>query len=146
MKKANIFCATTLAMACVTVVAGADVRIMPSGGHAMLNSEAGEFSRSWAEVCYTGSSNSWRAWLNPVEVPTDVTSYNAWRTATGGALTEGRVTSWNTNGTLYAFSNFTTDSNLGWVDLPTSGSAAVHNRMKSNGSTSVCVSSIRVYW
>lgn len=136
-----------LGLASIATTAAADVAVMPAAGEAAFSSEAGEFRREWVSVCYSGTSTSWRAWLIPIEVPQSAPSFSAYWSHTGGALAEGRVATWNTGGTLYQWSSWSTSSSLGSVSNTAGYSPAVHLRMKTDASgTDPCASSVRVYW
>lgn len=150
MKITNTVIATA-AVICVSLTATAqDVRIMPASGQAAFDSEAVEFSRSWVKVCYTGNSTAWRAWLNPVDIPSDAATFYGYRYATGGALVESRAASWTQSGSLYDFSPWNTTNNvqLGPIDVPSNGTVAVHTRMKTDAAGSdPCLYSVRAsYW
>lgn len=151
MKTSKCVIAATLALVSVTVSAIAqDVRIMPASGQAAFDSEAVEFSRAWGKVCYTGASTSWRAWLNPVDIPSDAGSFYGYRWGTGGSLIESRVASWDTNGGLYSFSTWSTTNGakLGPINVPTDATVAVHTRMKTDAAgTDACLLAVRAsYW
>lgn len=119
MKIFVVICAVAVGM---PVIAGTVTP--PASGHPFYESQR-EYFEVFDNHVINGNMMELH-WATPLATPTSKGTVQVFQTA---AYTKSAVFSFNANGTVYDWTSYTTNSSLGTVDVPSTGSVFVRSNL-----------------